>query len=286
MRNVKRNIFMITGIGIVIAILTMWYGVGDDLFTIKALESPDWAIRSNRLALAQTLLNLEAIAVAGASALYVWIVNRQQDHEFRIFFLRSLLFEMHTNWAHIFHRIPINDGDNPQDFWDPRFQEFPMRDDACTYAVTDGQARLHLSEELFEQLLEVSAAVRFVNYQTTEVFSFRFNSPEMLAKISKVVRGRKNAIKLLMEQSPKLDTEIKSYAQELAFRHWALHHHGYTEHLGPALRRAIPAIEQEIARLQGSSPKKPQQIKDLDYGPLQYTFPAMRQAKRTNPKRD
>jgi hypothetical protein len=279
MRNMMRTVFIITGIGIICAALTIWYGVGNDLFTIRVLESPDWGVRSNRLALAQTLLNLEAIAVAGASALYVWIINRKQDHEFRVFFLRSLLFEMRTNWAHVCHRVPIKTGDNPRDFWDPRFQEFPMRDDACTYAVTNGQARLHLSEELFEQLLDVSAAVRFVNYQTSEVFSFRFNSPEMLARINRIVRHHDNAIESLMEQSAKVDAEIRSFAQELAFRHWALHHHGYTEHLGPALKRAIPAVEREIALLQGRSSKKLGPIKELDYESLQYTFPPKRRAK-------
>lgn len=267
-------VLLIIATGIVAAILTIWYAVGSDLVVIPTLQSGEWSIRSNRVALAQLLLELEAIIVAGSSILYVWVMDRKKDREFRIYFLRSLLFEMRTNWAHICHRVPIDEGVIPKDFWDPRFQEFPMRDDACTYAVTEGQAKLRLSPELFQQLLAVSAAVRFVNHQTNEIFSFRFNSPEMLARISNLVRERSDGIELLINESSTLSKEVILYGRELAFRHWAIHYHGYTQHLGPALRRAIPAIEREIAWLEGQPVKSLPPLTELSYERLQYELPS------------
>jgi hypothetical protein len=161
-------------IGGFLAFLTVLYALGDDFLSISALQSPAWGERANRLALAQLLLNVEAIVVAGGSVLYIWLTDRHRDQDFCVYFLQALREELKFNLTNVQMLPTVGDfSEAPSDFWDPSLQEFRMRDDACTYAVIEGQARLRLPAALFTVLLEVSAAIRFTNQQIEEVMAFR-----------------------------------------------------------------------------------------------------------------
>lgn len=189
-------------------------------------------------------LQFLAILIALLSILFAWIYeNRKKYHEKRNL-LEAIKLELDFNKKWIEDLIP--QGEDAVRYYDPTRADFRLRDDAITYAITNGQSILLSEQQLIKHLINVSHAVRFVNQQIEEQTMVRFSSPEFFSKMSSLVINNPKIVFNWYRDKNTIPNDLKEYADELHLRHQAINDNGFWRQLKPALQSTIPLINKII----------------------------------------
>lgn len=143
-------------------------------------------------------------------------------------------------------------GEDAVRYYDPTRANFRLRDDAITYAITNGQSVLLEDKDFIRILISVSHAARFVNQQIQEQHDCRFSSPEITGLATKIYTKDNNVLKKWMCDENNRPEELRNWLEELHLRNWAINNVGFRQQLKPSIEIAIPAINKIIDRMDSS----------------------------------
>ncbi len=192
-------------------------------------------------------LQLIAILIALFGLFEVWIREKRNKYRKKRNLLEAIKLELYFNKEWVQDLIP--QGEDAARYYDPTRANFRLRDDAITYAITNGQSILLSEKDLIQKLIAVSHAVRFVNQQIEEQMMVRFCSPEFSSKMSSFVIKNRKVIFSWFKNSDLIPNEFKEYVDELHLRHRAINDIGFWQQLKPSLEEAIPVVDELIEEM-------------------------------------
>ena len=192
-------------------------------------------------------LQLLAILIALFGLFEVWIREKRNKYRKKRNLLEAIKLELYFNKEWV--QDLISQGEDAARYYDPTRANFRLRDDAITYAITNGQSILLSEKDLIQKLIAVSHAVRFVNQQIEEQMMVRFCSPEFSSKMSSLVIKNRKVIFSWFKNPDLIPDEFKEYVGELHLRHWAINDIGLWKQLKPSLKEVMPVVDKLIEEM-------------------------------------